>query len=156
MKKSKIIFSILLVSITFSSYGQFAVGYGTDGNTLSFSTNPSKKLWGELRVNTKPYNQADWSYNDRGITQAYILANLFTSDKVSLYIGGGLGMNLLSEESDKWVSVNVPLGLKLNPLTSVPNLFLFGEYNPMVITSEGTPIIHCMSVGFRYILSKKE
>jgi hypothetical protein len=156
MKKFQVVFIILLLTISFSSYGQFAVGYGTDGNTLSFSTNPSKKLWGELRVNTKPYDQADWSYNDRGITQAYLLANIFTSEKVSLYVGGGLGMSLLSEQKDKWTSVNIPIGLKLNPLTSLPNLFLFGEYNPMIITSQGAPIIHSMSVGFRYILSKKE
>lgn len=154
MKKSITVILLLLLAVTFSSFGQLAVGYGTDGNTLSLSTNPSHKLWGEFRVNTKSYNQSDWSHNDRGITQAYLLINLINAEKVSLYAGGGIGVNLLSKESENWVSVNIPLGIKMNPFTSLPDLFLFGEYNPMIITTTGTPVIHCMSLGFRFILSK--
>jgi len=156
MKKTATVFAILLVSLTFSSYGQLAIGYNTDGNTLSLSTNPLHKFWGEFRVNTKTYNQAGWSYNDLGITQAYLLVTIFSSKNVSLYSGGGLGVNLLSEGNDKWLSVNVPLGLKMNPFTSLPDLFLIGEYNPMIITSDDIPIIHCVSLGFRYILNKKQ
>jgi hypothetical protein len=142
--------------MTFFTYGQMAIGYSTDGNTLALSTNPLKKLWGEFRVNTKAYNQADWSYNDQGITQVYLLVNLFPSKNVSLYFGGGLGVNSLSEGNEKWLSVNIPIGLKMNPFAALPNLFLIGEYNPMIITSDDIPIIHCISLGFRYILSKKE
>jgi hypothetical protein len=156
MKKTSILIFVLLLSATYSVFGQLAVGYGTDGNTLSLSTNPSNKFWGEFSVNTKSYNQASWSYNDKGITQAYLLVNLFTSEKVSLYSGAGAGINLLSKESEKWVSVNVPVGLKVNPFASFPNLFLTGEYNPMIITADGIPVIHCVSLGFKYVLSKKE
>ncbi len=156
MKKALIIVFLLLFAISSSTIGQMAVGYGTDGNTLSLSSNPSQKFWFEIRVNTKSYNQSDWSYNDKGITQIYVLSNIFTSGKVSLYAGLGFGMNLISKGNDKWVSVNIPVGLKMNPFASLPDLFLFGEYNPMIIAKDGTPVIHCMSVGFRYILSKKE
>ena len=156
MKKSSIVVFLLLFAMAFSANGQMAVGYGTDGNTLSLSSNPSHKFWFEIRVNTKSYNQSDWSYNDRGITQIYLLDNLFTSGKVSLYAGLGFGMNLLSKGNDKWVSINIPVGLKINPFASLPDLYLFGEYNPMIIAKDGPPVIHCMSLGFRYILSKKE
>lgn len=156
MKKALIIVFLLLFAISSSTIGQMAVGYGTDGNTLSLSSNPSQKFWFEIRVNTKSYNQSDWSYNDKGITQIYVLSNIFTSGKVSLYAGLGFGMNLISKGNDKWVSVNIPVGLKMNPFVSLPDLFLFGEYNPMIIAKDGPPVIHCMSVGFRYILSKKE
>lgn len=156
MKKSTTVTLILLFALAFSSYGQLAIGYNTDGNTLCLSTNPLHKFWGEFRVNTKAYKQASWSYSDRGITQVYMMVTIFSSKNVSLYSGGGLGANLLSEESDKWLSVNVPIGLKMNPFAILPNLFLVGEYDPMIITSEDIPIIHCMSLGFKYILSKKE
>ena len=156
MKKSLILIFLLLIAISSSTIGQMAVGYGTDGNTLSLSSNPSHKLWGEFRVSTKSYNQADWSYNDRGITQLYMLSNIFTSGKASLYGGLGFGANLLSKGNDIWISVNIPVGLKMNPFASLPDMFLFGEYTPMIITNDGPPVIHCMSVGFRYILSKKE
>ncbi len=156
MKKSAIVVLILFVALTFSAYGQLATGYGTDGNTLCLSTNPLHKLCGEFRVNTKSYNQADWSYNDRGITQAYLLVTLFSSANVSLYTGGGLGVNLLSEGNDKWMSVNIPIGLRMNPFSKLPNLFLTGEYDPMVIIVDNVPIIHSISLGFRYIISRKE
>ena len=65
-------------------------------------------------------------------------------------------MNLLSEGNDKWLSVNVPIGLKMNPFKTLPELFLIGEYDPMIITSEDMPIIHCMSLGFRYIFQMEK
>jgi hypothetical protein len=156
MKKSIIVLLILVFAQTFNAYGQLAIGYNTDGNTLCLSTNPLQKFCGEFRVNTKAYNQADWSYSDRGITQAYLLVTIFSSKNVTLYSGGGLGVNFLSEGSDKWLSVNIPLGLKMNPFSALPDLFIAGEYDPMIITKDDIPIIHCVSIGFRYILSKKE
>lgn len=156
MKKFKTVVLILLFSLTFSTYGQLAVGYHTDGNTLCLSTNPLNKFWGEFRVNTKDYNQAGWSYNDRGITQAYMIVAVFSSKNVSLYSGGGIGVNLLSEGNDKWISVNVPVGLRMNPFTVLPDFYLVGEYNPMIIAVDNIPVIHCVSLGFRYILNKKQ
>ena len=156
MKNSVIVILILLFVLSSSIYGQLAAGYNTDGNTLCISTNPLNKLSGEFRVNTKSYNQATWSYSDRGITQVYLLVSIYSSDIVSLYTGGGLGVNFLSEGSDKWLSVNIPLGLKMNPFSKLPDLFIIGEYDPMIITSADIPIIHCISLGFRYILKKKE
>lgn len=156
MKKSAIVLLILIVSLPFSAYGQLAIGFGTDGNTLCLSTNPLRKLFGEFRVNTKSYNQADWSYNDRGITQAYLLVTIFSSANVGLYTGGGLGVNLLSEGNDKWMSVNFPIGLRMSPFSKLPYFFLTGEYDPMLIISDNIPIIHSISLGFRYIISLKE
>jgi hypothetical protein len=156
MKKSLTVISILFFALTSFTYGQLAVGYGTDGNTLSLSTNPLKKLWGEFRVNTKEYNLAAWSYSDRGITQAYMIVRIFSSKNVSLYTGLGAGINILSKDNDKWISGNVPVGLRMNPFNALPNLFLIGEYDPMIIITEDIPVIHSVSLGFRYRLSKKE
>jgi hypothetical protein len=156
MKKSTAVTLILLLALMFTANGQLAIGYNTDGNTLCLSTNPLNRFFGEFRVNTKSYNQSTWSYSDRGITQAYMLVIIFSTNNVSLYSGAGLGVNLLSEGNDKWLSVNVPLGLKMNPFATLPDLFLVGEYDPMIITSDDIPIIHCISLGFRYILNKKE
>jgi len=156
MKKPVIGILILFFSCTYFSNAQLAAGYNSDGNTLSISTNPLHKLWGEFRVNTKAYNQAGWSYNDRGITQAYILTPVFTSKNASLYAGGGLGVNFLSEGEDKWLSINIPVGIRVNPFTSLPDLFITGEYNPMMVTSDGIPVIHTVSLGFRYVFTRKE
>jgi len=49
-------FLILLFLISASQVsGQLAVGYGTDGNTLSLSTDPQHVLCGEFRVNNPRY-----------------------------------------------------------------------------------------------------
>jgi hypothetical protein len=156
MKKYSTVFLILLFAVTFSTNGQLAIGYNTDGNTLSISTNPLNKFWGEARGNTRAYNQAGWSYSDRGITQAYFLITIFSSKNISLYSGGGLGANFLSDVKDKWASINIPVGIKMNPFESLPYLYITGEYDPMIVTSDNLPVIHCMSLGFRFILSKKE
>lgn len=156
MKKTEILTFIFLFTLTLSTAGQLALGYNTDGNTLSLSTDPLNKLWGEFRVNTKSYNQADWSYNDPGITQAYLLVKVFSAANASLYSGGGLGANLLSDENDKWMSINIPFGLRMNPFNRLPDLFIIGEYNPMIIISEDVPVIHCVSIGFRYRLIRAE
>jgi hypothetical protein len=156
MKKSFLILGVLILLTTAAAYSQIAAGYSTDGNTLALSTNPVKMLWAELRVNTKEYNQASWSYSDRGITQAYMMARVFSSKIVTLYAGIGAGANLLSKADDKWVSGNVPVGIRINPFKSVPNLFLTGEYDPMIIIADDVPVIHSVSIGFRFWLSKAE
>jgi hypothetical protein len=156
MKKCTTVILILISVLALPTYGQIAIGYNTDGNTLCLSTNPMNRFYGELRANTKAYNQAGWSYSDRGITQAYLMVTLFSSKNVSLYSGCGLGANLLSEGKDKWLSVNVPVGIRINPFASLPDLFIIGEYDPMIIALDDIPVIHCMSLGFKYILRKKE
>ena len=156
MKKVISLVVFLLFASALPSYCQLAVGYNTDGNTLCLSYNPLEKLTVEFRANTKPYNQADWEYNDRGITQLYGMVQFFSSGKVSLYAGAGIGSNLLAENSDKWVSANVPLGIRVNPFASLPNLYIIGEYDPMFVFADDIPMINCMSVGFRYILRRQQ
>lgn len=147
---------LFIFSITQFSYGQLAVGYNTDGNTLSLSLKPFNKLWGEVRVNTTSYNQASWSYSDRGITQAYLMVRILPMANANLYAGAGTGVNLLSDENEKWLSINVPVGISISPFSRFPDLFLTVEYDPMIIPSEGLPVIHCVSLGFRYRLTRGE
>jgi hypothetical protein len=154
MKKFVLIILMLFPVMIFTASGQVAVGYQTDGNTLSLSTNNLSRFWGEFRVNTKSYNQSEWSYSDRGITQLYCLTRIFSSKIVCLNSGLGVGVNLLSDGTDKWVSVNIPLGLQMNPFPSIPNLYLTGEYTPMIIVADDIPVIHSVSLGFRYLLKK--
>jgi len=154
MKKFTLTFLIFFSAMVFNAGSQVAVGYQTDGNTLSISTNPLSRFWGEFRVNTKAYSQAEWSFSDRGITQVYGLTRIFTSKIVSLNSGIGIGVNLLSEGTDKWVSVNIPVGLSMNPFPSLPNLYITGEYTPMIIVAESIPVIHSVSLGFRYLLKR--
>ena len=154
--KTAIFILLLFITAIIPVNSQLAVGYNTDGNTLSLSLNPFNKLWGEVRVNTKSYNQASWSYNDRGITQAYLMVKIFSMTNACLYAGAGTGVNLLSDESDKWISINIPVGISINPFSRFPDLFLTGEYDPMLIPAEGIPVIHCVSLGLRYRLTRAE
>jgi len=156
MKKFTTFIFILLFFTAGQAFGQLAAGYSTDGNTLSLSLDPLNKIFGELRVNTRSYNQADWSHSDAGIVQLYCLVNVFSVTNVSLYTGVGLGSNLLTEGTERWISVNVPVGLRINPFDKFPNLFFIGEYTPMVVAEEGIPIIHTVSLGFRYRFIKGE
>lgn len=156
MKKLIIILLTLSISGLSFVYGQMAVGYNTDGNTLLLSTSPLKTLWGEFRINTKAYNQASWTYSDRGITQLYLSARVFNAQNVIFYAGGGLGANLLSEDKDKWLSINIPAGIRIQPFTKYPGLLITGEYNPMFVVEEDVPIIHSVSAGLRILLIKGE
>jgi hypothetical protein len=155
MKKVAFIL-LLFFALAQFSHSQLAAGYNTDGNTLSLSLKPFNKIWGEFRVNTTSYNQASWTYNDAGITQAYLMFNIFPMTNANLYTGAGVGANLLSDETDKWLSINIPVGLSISPFTRFPDLFLTAEYNPMIIPAEGIPIIHTVSLGFRYRLIRGE
>ena len=155
MKKSAYLL-FLLCLVSFPGYCQIEVGYNTDGNTLALSTNSLNKLWGEIRVNTKYYNQASWTYSDRGITQTYFMVNVFNKSNSSLYVGIGAGMNLLSKESDKWFSINIPVGIKISLFKTLPDLAIIGEYNPMFIIQEGVPAVQSVSLGFRYRIIKEE
>lgn len=154
MKRISIFILAFLFASSFTSSGQLAVGYNTDGNTLCLSTNPENRLWGEFRVNTKAYNQAPWSYSDRGITQVYILISVFEAKDVTLYSGGGLGINLLTETTERWLGINAAAGLRINPFEKLPGLYLIGEYVPMLVAMEDVPIIHTLSAGFRFVLRK--
>jgi len=145
---------IILAASCFASYGQLAIGFNTDGNTLCLSTNPENRIWGEFRVNTRAYNQSPWSYSDRGITQAYVLTPVFEAKDITLYAGAGLGINLLTETTERWLSINIPAGLRINPFEKLPGLYLIGEYTPMLVVMEDVPIIHTLSAGFRWVLRK--
>jgi len=147
---------ILLFLLILSANAQLAVGYNTDGNTLVLSYSPANRVWGEFRINTRDYSQSDWSHSDRGITQVYCLASLFKANGIVFYAGGGAGVNLLSTDNEKWVSINVPVGLKLNPFSKFPGLYLFGEYDPMFVVEEDIPIIHSISAGFRILLTNND
>ena len=131
MKRKLISGFIILFFLTISANAQLALGYNTDGNTLCLSYSPINRVWGEFRINTRDYSQSGWSHSDRGITQVYCLASLFTANGIVFYAGGGAGVNLLSTDNEKWASINVPVGLKLNPFSKFPGLYLFGEYDPM-------------------------
>jgi hypothetical protein len=155
MKNNLILLILLLMLSLFPTNGQMALGYNTDGNTLSLSTNPDNRVWGEFRVNTKSYSQAPWSYSDRGITQVYALAGIFNARNVILYAGGGVGANLLAND-EKWLSVNIPAGIRIAPFTKFPGVIVTGEYNPMLVVAETVPIIHSMSIGLRILLLKGE
>jgi hypothetical protein len=154
MKKLTLIILFIFLAIN-ALNSQVAVGYASDGHTLLLSLNQGKMIWGELRANTKAYNEATWSYSDRGITQAYLLFNIFRFQNADLYGGVGAGANLLSKDNDKWASANIPLGIKINPISKLPNLYFFGEYNPMLILKDDVPVIHTVSAGLRFVLIKE-
>ena len=154
MKKS--ILFIFLLSLSFAGKAQFAVNYYYDGNTIGISTNPEKGHWFELRVNTVPYIFSDWTHSQRGIPQAYFCYKLISDGKASLYSGVGVGIPILSDDINT-VNVSIPLGLQVNPFTQLPKLYLTAEYNPMIdILSDELEITNTLSVGFRYVFSKKE
>lgn len=155
MKKLLLLTSLLFPGITLLLNSQIAVGYNTDGGTLTLSNDPAKKICWELRANTKYYSQATWSYSDRGITQAYIIFRIFNTEKAGLYAGAGTGVNLLSKEETKWISINVPVGIKIVPFEKFPDLFIIGEYNPMIVLDDELPLINSVSLGIRYRLVKK-
>ncbi len=149
----KIILLISLAVFTFSVKAQFSVNYYYDGNTVGISTSPAKNNWFEMRVNTTSFRQSTWSYADRGITQAYYCFKLINQDKAALYTGLGLGVPLLSDEVG-WASINVPLGIQINPFNQLPNLFLTGEYNGMFVVTDDSELINTISIGFKYLFKK--
>ncbi len=151
----KVIIGFCLIVISFGTKAQFAVNYYYDGNTIGLSTNPEKPHWFEFRVNTVSYIFSNWHFSDRGITQAYYCFRVVTDQKATLYTGIGAGVPLLSDRID-WASVNIPVGLQVNPFHQLPGLFLTAEYNPMVEVTDDFEITNTLSVGFRYVFGKKK
>jgi len=153
MRKSIFVFCFFVLAI--AGKAQIAVNYYYDGHTIGLSTNPEKSKWFELRVNTVSYNFSGWQYSDRGITQAYFCFRLFSDPKASLYSGVGVGVPLLSSEVN-WATVNIPVGIQINPFNQLPKLFLTAEYNPMIGVTGDFEITNALSVGFRYVFQKKK
>lgn len=146
----KLVLFFLLAVLTTSLKAQFSVNYYYDGNTLGISTSPLNNHWWEFRVNTTSYIHSQWSYADRGITQAYFCFKLIDEEKADLYTGLGAGIPLLSSEVG-WASINVPIGIQVNPFNSLQNLFLTGEYNGMAVFTEDFELINTLSFGFKYV-----
>jgi len=153
MKKIAVGFCFVVFSLL--AHAQFAVNYYYDGHTIGLSTNPEKGHWFEFRVNTVSYIFSDWQHSDRGITQAYYCFRLVSEQKAALYGGFGVGAPLLSNEIG-WASINVPVGLQINPFNQLPRLYLTAEYNPMLAVTHDFEVINTLSVGFRYILNKRK
>jgi len=152
----KTILFIFLIALSFAGKAQFAVNYYYDGNTIGISTNPEKGHWFEFRVNTVPYKFSDWNHSQRGIPQAYFCYKLISDGKASLYSGVGAGIPILSDDINT-VNISIPVGLQVNPFVQLPKLYLTAEYNPMIdILNDGLEITNTLSVGFRYVFSKKE
>ena len=149
----KLTLFVLLTAFSFSVKAQFSVNYYYDGNTLGISTSQAQKHWWEFRVNTTSYIHSPWSYADRGITQAYYCFKLVDEGKADLYAGLGAGFPLLSSENG-WGSINVPLGIQMNPFNALPNLYLVGEYNAMAVVTEDFELINTLSLGFKYLFEK--
>lgn len=152
----KLILFIFLIALSFAGKAQFAVNYYYDGNTIGISTNPEKGHWFEFRINTVPYKFSDWYHSQRGIPQAYFCYKLISDGKVSLYSGVGVGIPIPPGETGI-VNVSIPVGLQVNPFAQLPKLYLTAEYNPMIdILTDDFEITNTLSVGFRYVFSKKE
>ncbi|MDB4584566.1 hypothetical protein N9164_15550 [Draconibacterium sp.] len=139
-----------VILFSFFAKAQISVNYYYDGNTLGISTSTAQKHWWEFRINTTSYIHSQWSYSDRGITQAYYCFKLIKEEKADLYTGLGVGIPLLSSEVG-WASINIPLGIQINPFNSMPNFYFAGEYNGMMVVTEDFELVNTLSVGFRYL-----
>ncbi|MBT3384626.1 MAG: hypothetical protein HN778_01545 [Prolixibacteraceae bacterium] len=146
----KLVLFLLLVAFSFLLKAQLSVNYYYDGNTVGISTSPAQKHWWEFRVNTTSYIHSPWSYAERGITQAYYCFKLIDEEKAGLYTGLGVGLPLLSLEVG-WASINVPVGIQINPFNTLPNLYLTGEYNAMTVVTDDFELVNTLSVGFKYL-----
>lgn len=139
--------------------------YSIDYSILDIAIAPDETLWigtngGGLGHMTD--KGITWyTSNNSGLPSDYV-RNVEVAPNGNIWFSscafrlGGLGMNLLSKDEEKWVSINVPVGLRMNPFTALPDLYLVGEYNPMIIAIDKIPVIHTVSLGFRYILNKKQ
>jgi hypothetical protein len=148
----KLILLLFLAAISYTLKAQFSINYYYDGNTLGISTSPIQNHWWEFRVNTTSYIHSPWSYADRGITQAYYCLKLIGEEKTDLYAGLGVGVPLLSSEIS-WASVNIPVGIQINPFKELHNLFIIGEYNAMGVISDDFELINTLSFGFKYVFN---
>ena len=72
------------------------------------------------------------------------------NEKADLYTGLGVGLPLLSSEVS-WGSINVPVGIQINPFNTLPNLYFIGEYNAMAVVTEDFELVNTLSVGFKYL-----
>ena len=134
---------------------QISVNYYYDGNTVGISADPVNKHWWELRMNTYSYRQTNWSYSERGIIQAYYCRKIFSEQKVDLYAGIGPGAPIFKEDFD-WFSINIPIGLQINPFDKLPAFYIVGEYNPMIVIEDGLDLINAVSIGFKYAIRWKK
>lgn len=151
MKRTAFLILSLLAIYSTCTNAQIAAGYYHDGNMISLSTNPAASKMYEIRVSTTSFKQAGWNYNQNGVVQGYFFIDLLQNEPFRLYGGLGIGAPLLADLNweDQWVSLNIPLGIRCNPFTRFPDLYILGEYLPMITLTEGKDVINTVSFGFK-------
>jgi hypothetical protein len=115
----------LLLGITLSAFGQASVAYYPFNNLITVSTNADRAFWVDARVQT---NTVFGSLS----TTICPMVNVARRAQVNYYTGLGVRFNALNGIDDRDVleGYSLHVGVRIKPLTMIPNLRVAFELAP--------------------------
>ncbi len=128
LKKTLAIFFILF-SAAFTGFSQSVVYYPFN-SLLSVSTNPSNRLWLDVRFQTN-------SYFSSLSTEVAPAINLNKNPKARFYLGGGAKMNFLNQLADKDILEGyfMNIGFRSSPFEKYKKVQIAFEVSPYAVSS---------------------
>ena len=121
----KHVFTLLLLSVTLSSFGQASVAYYPFQDVMSVSTNADRAFWLDGRIQT---NTLFGSLS----TTLCPMVNVARKAQVNYYTGLGVRFNVLNtiDSRDILEGYSLHIGVRIRPLLFMPNLRVAFEIAP--------------------------
>ena len=139
MKTKKLIFTLILGIIFFSSYSQISASfYQNESNSkIAIGYEFNDKLWTDFRL----YSIT----NIENITPEIVLNyNFVKKEKYEAYIGAGIILNNIN-------GIIIPIGIGIKPFENLKNLSLNIELNPLYEIDFEDVFIRGF-IGIKYVL----
>lgn len=147
-------FLLLLTLKAGDGFSQASVSYYPWSSLLGVSTNPSKAIWLDSRMQTNSL------FSSLSI-DVLPMVNIKRGEIVQLYLGGGVRLNPLYKIADASANVitvdgySVNFGARIAPLPQLKNLQLALELNPFVKKNIESGVLKS-HFGLVYHFRKKE
>lgn len=142
---------LLLISIPFFSQAQASVAYYPWNGLFAVSTNPSKPLWLDTRLQT---NTLFGSLS----TDILPMYNLKQNPRSQWYLGGGIRFNFIGVLANQTKNVvegySLNAGVRVSPFTTQPNVKIAFELAPFVGRKFDTGVFKS-NFGVAYVFGKK-
>ena len=118
-------FTVLLLGVTLSAFGQASVAYYPFNNIVTVSSNADRTFWFDGRLQT---NTIFGSLS----TTLCPMVNISRKSQVNFYTGLGVRFNALNGIDDRDIleGYSLHIGARIKPLTFMPNLRVAFEIAP--------------------------
>lgn len=150
-QKARQIGIFMLLFVSAAQLQAQSVGYYPWNGLLSVSSNPSKQVWCDFRLQT---NTLFGSLN----TEILPMVNVKRTELAQFYVGGGVRLNIIGVIANQTKNLvegySLNVGTRVSPFKSAPNFSVALELAPYVVRKFDSGILKS-NFGVIYTFGKK-